>query len=125
MGYGIPASIGVCLGSGKRKTICVDGDGGLQLNIQNGVSKTGGGLLVIDTPSISYPTGPSFQPIPITISGGTAPTTVTPWVTSAGLNLVQQTDVSVSNQSFGYALPALSVTTFVGTMNGGGAANRS
>ncbi len=33
MGYGIPASIGVCLGSGK-KTICVDGDGGLQLNIQ-------------------------------------------------------------------------------------------
>ncbi len=34
MGYGIPASIGVCLGSGGRKTICVDGDGGLQLNIQ-------------------------------------------------------------------------------------------
>jgi acetolactate synthase-1/2/3 large subunit len=34
MGYGIPASIGVCLGSGKRKTICVDGDGGFQFNIQ-------------------------------------------------------------------------------------------
>ena len=34
MGYGIPASIGVCLGSGGQKTICVDGDGGLQLNIQ-------------------------------------------------------------------------------------------
>jgi acetolactate synthase-1/2/3 large subunit len=34
MGYGIPASIGVCLGTGGRKTICVDGDGGLQLNIQ-------------------------------------------------------------------------------------------
>jgi acetolactate synthase-1/2/3 large subunit len=34
MGYGIPASIGVCLGSGKKKTICFDGDGGLQLNIQ-------------------------------------------------------------------------------------------
>jgi acetolactate synthase I/II/III large subunit len=34
MGFGIPASIGVCLGSGKKKTICVDGDGGLQLNIQ-------------------------------------------------------------------------------------------
>jgi acetolactate synthase I/II/III large subunit len=34
MGYGIPASIGVCLGSGGRKTICVEGDGGLQLNIQ-------------------------------------------------------------------------------------------
>jgi acetolactate synthase I/II/III large subunit len=34
MGYGLPASIGVCLGSGGRKTICVEGDGGLQLNIQ-------------------------------------------------------------------------------------------
>jgi acetolactate synthase-1/2/3 large subunit len=34
MGYGIAASIGVCVGSGGRKTICVDGDGGLQLNIQ-------------------------------------------------------------------------------------------
>jgi acetolactate synthase I/II/III large subunit len=34
MGYGLAASIGVCLGSGKKKTICVEGDGGLQLNIQ-------------------------------------------------------------------------------------------
>jgi acetolactate synthase-1/2/3 large subunit len=34
MGYGLAASIGVCVGSGGRKTICVDGDGGLQLNIQ-------------------------------------------------------------------------------------------
>jgi len=34
MGYGIAASIGVCLGSGGKKTICFDGDGGLQLNIQ-------------------------------------------------------------------------------------------
>jgi acetolactate synthase-1/2/3 large subunit len=34
MGFGIPASIGVCVGSGGQKTICVDGDGGFQLNIQ-------------------------------------------------------------------------------------------
>ena len=34
MGFGIPAGIGVCLGSGGKKTICVDGDGGFQLNIQ-------------------------------------------------------------------------------------------
>lgn len=33
MGYGIPAAIGACLASGKR-TICVEGDGSLQLNIQ-------------------------------------------------------------------------------------------
>jgi acetolactate synthase-1/2/3 large subunit len=34
MGYGIPASIGVCVASGGSRTICVDGDGGFQLNIQ-------------------------------------------------------------------------------------------
>lgn len=34
MGYGVPACIGACLAGGRRRTICVDGDGGLQLNIQ-------------------------------------------------------------------------------------------
>lgn len=34
MGFGIPASIGGCLASGRKRTICIDGDGGFQLNIQ-------------------------------------------------------------------------------------------
>ena len=34
MGYGLPAAIGACLGAGRRETICVDGDGGFQMNIQ-------------------------------------------------------------------------------------------
>ena len=34
MGFGIPGSIGVCFASGKQRTICVDGDGGFQFNIQ-------------------------------------------------------------------------------------------
>lgn len=34
MGLGIPASIGGCLASGRKRTICIDGDGGFQLNIQ-------------------------------------------------------------------------------------------
>jgi acetolactate synthase-1/2/3 large subunit len=34
MGYGLPAAIGACLGSGGRETILVDGDGGFQFNIQ-------------------------------------------------------------------------------------------
>lgn len=33
MGFGLPASIGACVGTGRR-TICVDGDGGFQMNIQ-------------------------------------------------------------------------------------------
>jgi acetolactate synthase-1/2/3 large subunit len=34
MGYGLPASIGACLASGRKRTILVNGDGGFQLNIQ-------------------------------------------------------------------------------------------
>lgn len=34
MGFGLPASIGACLASGKRRTTCINGDGGFQLNIQ-------------------------------------------------------------------------------------------
>ena len=34
MGYGLPASIGACLAANRRRTICVDGDGGFQMNIQ-------------------------------------------------------------------------------------------
>lgn len=34
MGTGLPGSIGTCLASGRRRTICVNGDGGFQLNIQ-------------------------------------------------------------------------------------------
>jgi len=34
MGFGIAASIGACLAGGRRRTVCVDGDGGFQFNIQ-------------------------------------------------------------------------------------------
>ena len=34
MGFGLPGSIGACLGSGRRPTVAVDGDGGFQFNIQ-------------------------------------------------------------------------------------------
>jgi acetolactate synthase-1/2/3 large subunit len=33
MGFGLPAAIGACIAGGKR-TICINGDGGFQLNIQ-------------------------------------------------------------------------------------------
>jgi acetolactate synthase-1/2/3 large subunit len=34
MGFALPAAIGVSVAGEKRPTICVDGDGGFQLNIQ-------------------------------------------------------------------------------------------
>jgi acetolactate synthase-1/2/3 large subunit len=34
MGLGIPAALGACLGSDRRRTVVVDGDGGFQFNVQ-------------------------------------------------------------------------------------------
>ena len=34
MGFGLPASVAVCLAANRRQTVCVDGDGGFQFNIQ-------------------------------------------------------------------------------------------
>lgn len=35
MGFGIPSSIGACIASNYRNTVCVNGDGGFQMNIQD------------------------------------------------------------------------------------------
>jgi glucuronoarabinoxylan endo-1,4-beta-xylanase len=45
---------------------------------------------------------------------GFAATSVTPWVTSSSLDLVQQTSITVGGSAFTATLPASSVTTFVG-----------
>lgn len=34
MGYGLPAAIGACIANNKKRIICISGDGGLQMNIQ-------------------------------------------------------------------------------------------
>lgn len=34
MGYGFPASVGCAVANGKKRTICIDGDGSFQMNIQ-------------------------------------------------------------------------------------------
>ncbi len=34
MGFGVPAALGGCLASGRKRTISIDGDGGFQMNIQ-------------------------------------------------------------------------------------------
>ena len=34
MGFGPPAALGACLASGRHRTVCVDGDGGFVMNIQ-------------------------------------------------------------------------------------------
>lgn len=34
MGYGLPAAIGTCISSGRRNTICLEGDGSIMMNLQ-------------------------------------------------------------------------------------------
>ena len=34
MGFGVPSAIGGCIASGKRHTVCIDGDGGFVMNVQ-------------------------------------------------------------------------------------------
>lgn len=34
MGFGLPGAIGACFGNNRKKVICITGDGGLQMNLQ-------------------------------------------------------------------------------------------
>ncbi|MEM0465177.1 MAG: thiamine pyrophosphate-binding protein [Candidatus Pacearchaeota archaeon] len=34
MGYGLPAAIGACIANNRKRIICITGDGGLQMNVQ-------------------------------------------------------------------------------------------
>lgn len=34
MGYGLPAAIGLCMASGRKNTICLEGDGSIMMNLQ-------------------------------------------------------------------------------------------
>ncbi len=43
---------------------------GFLLGLQGPMSKTGGGQLLIDTSSISFPTSPLISPVPVSIAGG-------------------------------------------------------
>lgn len=49
---------------------------------------------------------------------GFSPSSVTPWITSDSLSLEQQSDITVSCSSFTYLIPAGSVVTFAGQING-------
>lgn len=44
MGYGVPAAIGACFATDRKRTICVEGDGSVQLNIQELATIKGYGL---------------------------------------------------------------------------------
>jgi O-glycosyl hydrolase len=51
--------------------------------------------------------------VPITIAGGTAPASLTPWITSASDNLVSKAAITVSGGTFTAELAGTAVTTFI------------
>jgi O-glycosyl hydrolase len=68
-----------------------------------------GTVVVVAVDSISSPVT-----LPITIAGGNAPGSMTPWVTSAADNLKAKEAVAVGGTTFIAALAGKTVTTFVG-----------
>lgn len=34
MGYGLPAAVGACIASGRKTTVCIEGDGSIMMNLQ-------------------------------------------------------------------------------------------
>jgi hypothetical protein len=61
----------------------------------------------------------AVNPDPVTVTqifnlANFTASSVTPWITSSNLSLASQSAVNVTNASFTYALPAMSVVTFVG-----------
>jgi glucuronoarabinoxylan endo-1,4-beta-xylanase len=82
---------------------------------QNGVSisayksSSSGALVIVVINQNSSNVSQSFE-----LDGATV-SSVTPWITSASFDLVQQSKVPVSGRSFVYSLPAASITSFVGT----------
>jgi glucuronoarabinoxylan endo-1,4-beta-xylanase len=48
---------------------------------------------------------------------GLRASTITPWITSNSLSLIQQPSIAITKGAFNYTLPAQSITTFVGTNN--------
>jgi O-glycosyl hydrolase len=68
-----------------------------------------GGAVVV----VAINKGNSEASVPITIAGGTAPSSMTPWVTSSSDNLAEQAAVPVTDGVFTASLGGMSVTSFV------------
>jgi glucuronoarabinoxylan endo-1,4-beta-xylanase len=87
----------------------VDITGAIPKDVLLSAYKGNGGVVIV-----AINKGAAAATVPITISGGTAPTSFTPWVTSKDDDLKSGTAVNVSAGVLTAALPSMTVTTFVG-----------
>ena len=88
----------------------VDVSGSVPADVLLTAYKGADGTIVV----VAINKGSASVTVPISIAGGTAPASLTPWVTSATDNLISKTAVPVSGGSFPAALASKTVTTFVG-----------
>jgi glucuronoarabinoxylan endo-1,4-beta-xylanase len=88
----------------------VDISGSVPADLQLTAFKATDGTVVV----VAINKGTASATLPITIAGGTAPASLTPWVTSASDNLASKAAVAVSGGSFTATLASKTVTTFVG-----------
>ena len=88
----------------------VDITGSIPANVLLSAYKGANGTVVV----VAINNGTTSVTVPISISGGTAPASLTPWVTSATDNLASKTAVTVTGGSFTATLASKTVTTFVG-----------
>jgi len=87
----------------------VDVTGEIPNDVLLSAYKGDGGKVVV----VAINKGSAAAEVPITIAGGTAPSSMTPWLTSQSANLASQAAVAVTGGVFTASLPAMSVTTFV------------
>ena len=90
----------------------VDISGSMPADVLLSAYKAGGTNSTVVVVAINK--GSATVNVPISVSGGTAPASLTPWVTSASDNLQSGTAVTVSGGSFTATLASMTVTTFVG-----------
>jgi len=74
----------------------------------------GGGVVFLNPASLDPVTSANASIIQTFQLTNFTTISVTPWITSSNLSLASQPAVSVTNASFTYVLPALSVVTFAG-----------
>ncbi len=86
---------------------------GLQLGLQGNLIKSGGGGLVINTQSITFPTTPTLLPVPVSIAGGSITLGA-----SVNLNAINFQVASASS-----LVIADNVTAGIGTLTGTGLVN--
>ena len=77
-------------------------------NIYISAYKNGASVVIV---AINMGTEAATQPV--TLTGGAAPASFTPYTTSASQSLVAGSNITVSAGGFSYVLPAQSVVSFV------------